>query len=87
MVAAIGDGIVMIGRAIGKVFASLSDNGVSMAAALKVTLAIVAGAIDQAGKAINFLVEAFEFFVNKIPGGKAALERFAGTSAGATGRR
>ncbi len=85
VVAAIGDGIVMIGRAIGKVFASLSDNGVSMAAALKVTLAIVAGAIDQAGKAINFLVEAFEFFVNKIPGGKAALERFAGTSAGAKG--
>lgn len=79
----IGQGIEMMGAAVGRFFDRFSDNGMSMAAALKVVFAIIASSIDTAGRAINFLVEAFEFFVNKIPGGKAALERFVGASDGA----
>ncbi|MCT2277990.1 hypothetical protein M3G91_10170 [Micromonospora chalcea] len=85
VVRAIGSGIEMVGGAVGRVFADLSDNGTSMAAGLKGLFVIVAGAITNAGKALNFLVESFEFFVNRIPGGKAALERWVGASDGAKG--
>ncbi|SCF06617.1 hypothetical protein [Micromonospora mirobrigensis] len=74
IIAAIGQGIEMIGKSVGNMFASLSDNGASMGLALKGVFILIASSIDNAGRALNFLVEAFEFFVNKIPGGKKLLD-------------
>lgn len=79
----IGQGVEMIGQATGKVFADLSDNGQSMALALKFALAVVAGAITQAGRALNALVETFEFFIKKIPGGKKWLDDMSKSQDGA----
>ncbi|MDG4799054.1 hypothetical protein [Micromonospora sp. WMMD980] len=79
----IGQGIEMIGRAIGGLFAGLSDNGESMALALKGVFALVAGAIQQAGIALNFLTETFEFFVKRIPGGTALLRSMTASQDGA----
>lgn len=79
----IGQGVEMAGRAVGTVFADLSDNGQSMALAVKFAFALVAGAITQAGKALNVLVEMFEFFIKKIPGGKKWLDDMSKSQDGA----
>lgn len=83
IIAVIGSGIEKIGQRVGEMLASLSDNGASMAAALDVVFSLIAGSIQQAGMALNFLVEAFEFFVNKIPGGKKWLDSYKNSSDGA----
>ncbi|MFI6329855.1 hypothetical protein ACIBBG_16330 [Micromonospora chersina] len=85
IIAVIGQGIEMVGGAVGKVFSSLSDNGPAMALALKGVFALVAGAIENAGRALNWLVEAFEFFVKKIPFGKRMLDEMAASQDGAKG--
>ncbi|MBQ1042364.1 hypothetical protein KBX03_07580 [Micromonospora sp. C72] len=74
IIAVIGQGIELVAKRIGEMFSMLSDNGQSMALALKFVFALVAGAIQQAAVALNFLVEAFEFFVKRLPGGKALLD-------------
>ncbi|SIQ07326.1 hypothetical protein [Micromonospora avicenniae] len=83
IIAVIGRGAEKIGQRVGELFSGLSDNGASMAAALDVALSLVAGAIQEAGIALNFLVEAFEFFVNKIPFGKKWLDGYKNSSDGA----
>ncbi|MER5703475.1 hypothetical protein ABT023_16240 [Micromonospora sp. NPDC002296] len=77
IIAVIGQGVESIGAAVGKFFADLSDNGASMALALKGVFFLVSSSIENTGKVLNFLVEAFEFFVNKIPGGKQMLDSMA----------
>ncbi|MGC4769199.1 hypothetical protein ACLQ25_09490 [Micromonospora sp. DT44] len=74
IIAVIGKGIEGIGKATGEVFAGLADNGNSMALALKGVFWLVEGSIRSVGLVLNALVEAFEFFVNKIPGGKRLLD-------------
>ncbi|WP_409074065.1 hypothetical protein [Micromonospora chalcea] len=83
IIKAIGDGIEMIGRAVGKMFADLSDNGESMALALKGVFLLVASSITTVGQALNFLTETFEFFVNRIPGGKKLLDSMTKSQDGA----
>ncbi|MBQ1039287.1 hypothetical protein [Micromonospora sp. C81] len=77
---AVGEGVEEIGRAIGSVFRDLSDNGASMAIAVRGAFGVVAGAIRGFGIGLNILVETFEAFINIIPGGKALLERYAASS-------
>ncbi|RKN38449.1 hypothetical protein [Micromonospora endolithica] len=85
IVSAIGDGVRMVGLAIGGVFRSLADDGPVLALAMKGAFTIIAAAITWAGKALNTLVEAFEWFVNKIPGGKRMLDELAASQTKTTG--
>ncbi|WP_320067865.1 hypothetical protein [Micromonospora sp. RTGN7] len=75
IVAVIGTSIEHVGRAVGDMFRRLSDNGASMALALKGALMIVEGAIYATGLILNALVETFEFFASKIPGLSGQLEK------------
>ncbi|MGK5737277.1 hypothetical protein [Micromonospora sp. URMC 103] len=79
----LGKGLEGIGAAIGKMFSDLSDNGASMALVVKGTLELVKLTILGVGQALNFLAEAFEFFVDKIPGGKKLLNEMIASQEGA----
>lgn len=56
---AIGQGLTSIGKAVGDVFRSLSDNGAEMATGLTVVFGGIAAAIRMVGGALNGLTEAF----------------------------
>ncbi|MEU8327127.1 hypothetical protein [Micromonospora sp. NPDC048839] len=83
IITVIGKGVEGIGREVGKVFASLSDNGNSMALALKGVFFLLESSIKNVGMVLNFLTEAFEYFVNKIPGGKKLLDSMTESQDGA----
>ncbi|MEV0156874.1 hypothetical protein AB0H57_24525 [Micromonospora sp. NPDC050686] len=83
VVAQIGAGIEGIGQVVGKVFSDLSDNGASMALGLKGLFELLKATIGGIGGALNLLTEAFEFFVNKIPGGKQLLDSMTSSQDGA----
>ncbi|MEU8329817.1 hypothetical protein [Micromonospora sp. NPDC048839] len=83
IITVIGKGVEGIGREVGKAFASLSDNGNSMALALKGVFFLIESSIKNVGMVLNFLTEAFEYFVNKIPGGKKLLDSMTESQDGA----
>ncbi|MEV4384394.1 hypothetical protein AB0J68_01495 [Micromonospora sp. NPDC049580] len=78
-----GKGLEGILGATGKVFGDLADNGSSMALALRGTLELVKFTILGVGGALNLLIETFEFFVNRIPGGKKLLDSMVSSQDGA----
>lgn len=75
----IGQGIEMIGKSVGKFFGDLSDNGDTLAFVLKNVFIVISSSINIAAVAINVLVEAFEFFIDKIPGAKGLLKEYVGS--------
>lgn len=83
IITVIGQGIEGIGKAVGQTFAMLSDNGNSMALALKGVFWLLESSIRGVGGMLNLLVEAFEYFVNKIPGGKKLLDSMTASQDGA----
>ncbi|MBM0274136.1 hypothetical protein [Micromonospora tarensis] len=79
----VGQGVEGILASVGKVFGDLSDNGNSMALALKGVFGLVKLTILGVGGALNLLIEAFEFFVSKIPGGRKLLDSMTASQDGA----
>ncbi|MDG9673031.1 hypothetical protein [Micromonospora sp. DH14] len=83
IITVIGQGVEGIGKAVGQTFGMLADNGSSMALALKGVFWMLESSIRGAGAMLNLLVEGFEFFVNKIPGGKKLLDSMVASQDGA----
>lgn len=85
IIAVIGETATRMGSAVGDGFRMLSDNGASMALALKGAMLAVEVVIRGTFFILNLLVEAFEWFVSKIPGGSRLLQEFAQKQDGAKG--
>ncbi|MEU5965955.1 hypothetical protein ABZ777_32520 [Micromonospora parva] len=83
IVTQIGQGVEGVLVAVGKVFGDLADNGNSMALALKGVFFLLKLSILGVGSALNLLTETFEFFVNKIPGGRKLLASMTASQDGA----
>lgn len=73
VVDAIGDTVVVVSREVGQAFRDLSDNGESMALALRGVGHLVASSINLAATAVNAFTEAFELAVKVLPGGERLL--------------
>lgn len=73
IVGAIGDAVIDVADAIGQAFTDLSDNGESMALALRGVGKLVASSIRLAATALNTFIEVFEKAVKMLPGGEHLL--------------
>lgn len=85
IITVIGESIDGLLDSVGDGFRMLSDNGASMALALKAAFLGVEILVRGTFFVLNLLVEAFEWFVSKIPGGARLLEHFAAKQDGAKG--